>query len=141
MFESCKKKQQQILSAFSHCHDDEEIYSKIVDFGRELPELAPEKKCEEFRIKGCQSTAYLYSYLEGDKVIFEGTADALISAGLIHLLTAVYSGEPPEAILKCEPDYLKTLGLENILTPGRANGLYSMHLRMKQDAIKYIVGR
>ena len=70
---------------------------------------------------------------------FEAEADALISAGLAALLTQVYSGETPETILKCPPTYLDEIGISASLTPNRANGLYSIHLRMKQEALKLLM--
>ena len=76
-----------------------------------------------------------------DKIIFEAESDALISAGLAALLTQVYSGETPEVILKCPPSYIEELGINSSLTPNRASGLYSMHLQMKQEALKLLVER
>lgn len=101
--------------------------------------LAPEYKTPENIVKGCQSTVYLHSYREGDKIFFETEADALISAGLAALLVMVYSGETAETILKCPPTFLDELGITASLTPSRANGLHSMHLRMKQDALKWLL--
>ncbi len=84
---------------------------------------------------------YLHSFLLEDKIFFEPESDALISSGLAALLTQVYSGETPEVVLKCPPTYLDELGISASLTPNRANGLYSIHLRMKQDALKMLVER
>lgn len=135
MYESCRQKQSDV-KAFFH-GTTEERYQQIIRLGRELPPLSPDKRTPENLVKGCQSATYLYSRLEDGKVYFEGTSDALISAGLAALLIKVYSGETPETILKCPPDFLEELGISASLTPNRASGLYSMHLRMKQDALKY----
>ncbi|MBS0656292.1 MAG: SufE family protein, partial [Verrucomicrobia bacterium] len=48
----------------------------------------------------------------------------------------IYSGESPETILKCPPSYIEELGILRQLTPGRANGLASLYLRMKQEAAR-----
>ena len=90
-------------------------------------------------VPGCQSVMYLRSYMEGGAVFFEAESEALISSGLAALLVCVYSGELPEAILKCPPDYLEELGIRTSLTPNRTNGLYHIHLRMRQDALKFLV--
>src|SRR4029077_20554700 len=92
-------------------------------------------------VKGCQSQMYLHSYWSEDKIIFESESDALISSGLASLLVQVYSGETPETILKCSPTYLDEIGISASLTPNRASGLYSMHLRMKQEALRMLVER
>jgi cysteine desulfuration protein SufE len=81
---------------------------------------------------------YLRSFLDGGKMYFEAESDALISFGLAVILMKVYSGESPEVVLTCPPSYLEEIGITASLTPNRANGLYSIHLRMKQDALRAI---
>lgn len=139
MFDSCLAKQNQVKALFSTCRNEEEKYRKIIELGRSLPPLSAACKTPENIVKGCQSTMYLHSYYRNDKVRFEAESDALISSGLAALLVMVYSDEEPEVILKCPPSYLEELGISASLTPSRANGLYSMHLRMKQDALKLLI--
>lgn len=136
MFESCLEKQQQVKNLFASCTSEEKKYEKIIELGRRQLPLPSEDKTPENLVKGCQSTMYLKSKLENGRVYFVADSDALISAGLAAVLLQVYNGETPEAILKCPPTYLEELGISASLTPNRANGLYSIHLRMKQDALK-----
>jgi len=139
MYESCLEKQRKIKEIFLACPSEEAKYEKIIEMGREMPALASEHKKPENLVKGCQSQTYLHTYFSGEKIHFEAESDALISAGLASLLTQVYSGETPEAVIKCPPTYLEELGITASLTPNRASGLYSMHLRMKQEALKVLV--
>ncbi len=141
MFESCLEKQRKIKEVFLACPSEEAKYEKIIELGRQQSPLAPAYKTPENFVKGCQSQMYLHSYWQDDKIMFETESDALISAGLATLLTQVYSGEAPEVILKCPPTYLDELGITASLTPNRASGLYSVHLRMKQEALKMLVER
>jgi cysteine desulfuration protein SufE len=106
MFESCLEKQRKIAAQFQGCDSDKARYEKIIELGRKLPKLAGEHKTPENLVKGCQSLMYLYTRIEGDRLIFEGESDALISAGLAYLMISVYSGETPETILKCPPQLL-----------------------------------
>jgi cysteine desulfuration protein SufE len=137
MFESCLEKQKQIKNLFIQCSSEEQKYQMIIELGRKQSSLSAAAKIPENIVKGCQSTVYLDATLVDGKVIFAAESDALISAGLAAVLLMVYSGETPETILKCPPNYLEELGISASLTPNRANGLYSIHLRMKQDAIKF----
>lgn len=136
MYESCIAKQHEIIKLFSECMSEEQKYQKIIEFGKQLPHLEESDKTPENIVKGCQSIVYLRSRLVGPIVDFAAESDALISAGLAAILIKVYSGETPETIIKCPPEYLEKLGLSASLTPNRANGLYSIHLRMKQEALK-----
>jgi cysteine desulfuration protein SufE len=141
MFENCLEKQRKVKEIFLACPSEEAKYEKIIALGRQQSPLAAADKIPENFVKGCQSQMYLHSYWSGNKIIFETESDALISAGLAMLLTQVYSGETPEVILKCPPTYLDELGISASLTPNRASGLYSIHLRMKQEALKMLVER
>lgn len=137
MWTTCLQKQQQLKTLFSGCLDDESKYQKIIELGRKGKPLDSLFKIPENLVKGCQSTVYLRSYLKEGKVFFETESDALISAGLAALLAMVYSEETPETILQCPPTFLEEIGIAGALTPHRANGLYSIHLRMKQEALAY----
>lgn len=139
MFDSCLEKQQKIKEIFLACPSEEAKYEKIIELGRRQAPLTAAYRIPENLVKGCQSQMYLHSYWSQDKIIFESESDALISAGLAALLIQVYSGETPEAVLKCAPNYLDEIGINASLTPNRASGLYSMHLRMKQEALKMLV--
>jgi cysteine desulfuration protein SufE len=141
MFDSCLKKQRQIKEIFFACSSEDAKYEKLIELGRKQAPLESAYKIPDNLVKGCQSQMYLHSYWSGDKIIFEAESDALISAGLASLLVQVYSGETPEVILKCPPTYLDEIGISASLTPNRASGLYSMHLRMKQEALKLLVER
>lgn len=137
MFESCIEKQHAIKDIFSDCKTIESKYQKIIDLGRTQVHLDPAFKTEENRVLGCQSRMYLQSTFREGRVYFESESDAIISAGLGILLVRVYSGETPETILKCPPNYIDELEIRASLTPGRANGLASIYLRMKQDALRF----
>lgn len=138
-FISCIEKQNQVKSLFTQCQNEEEKYEKIIELGRQRPLLDPAYKIPENIVKGCQSIMYLRSFMQDGKVFFEGESEALISSGLAMILIKVYSGETPETILKCPPAYIEELGISASLTPSRANGLYSIHLRMKQEALKLLL--
>lgn len=135
----CRDKQNQIKNLFSSCTTEEAKYQKIIELGRALPPLDATYKVPENIVKGCQSTVYMRSWMEGDRLHFNAESDALISSGLAAILLNVYDNETPETVLTCPPDYLEELGISASLTPNRANGLYSIHLRMKQEALRFLV--
>lgn len=141
MFESCLEKQKAIIEMFSECRSEEAKYEKIILLGRQLKLFDAQHKTNDNLVAGCQSQVFLYAYWMDDVVMFEVESDALISAGLAALLIIVYSGEKPEVILKCPPTYLEDIGINRSLTPNRASGLYNIHLRMKQEALKMLVER
>lgn len=141
MFTSCLEKQQRIKTLFAECRCAYALYKKIIELGKEQPTLDSCHKTADNLVKGCQSQMYLHSSYQDEKVLFAVESDALISSGLAAILIDVYSGEKPETILTCPPHYLEELGLSASLSPNRASGLYSIHLKMKQDALRLLIAR
>jgi len=138
MSESFQNKVLKIKNVFTSL-SSEERYRSLIEMGRKLSPYPTEWKTQDRIVRGCQSTLYLHAALENGTMTFTATADALISAGLAALLISVYSGETPETILKCPPDFLHELGIISSLSPNRSSGLAHIHLRMKQEAMRTLI--
>ena len=130
------EKQQAIVELFRNLASKDSIYQKIIDLGKLQKNVDASLKTADRLVPGCQSRMYLITRFEDGKIFFETESDALISAGLGMLLTQVYSGESAETVLLHPPSYLDQIGIKESLTPGRANGLASLFLKMKQDALQ-----
>ena len=68
--------------------------------------------------------------LDGER----GEGDAIITKGIISLLTSVYSGRTPEEIAGDDFSFISQIGLKENLSPTRANGLVSMIETIKEAA-------
>jgi cysteine desulfuration protein SufE len=131
-------KVQAVKALFAHTSSPEEVYKVIIDLGKHQTPLSPVEKTDDLLIPNCQSRTYLKTTVRENRLYFQIDSEALISAGLGQLLLMVYNGEPPETFFSNPPTYLKELGIYASLTPGRANGLASMFLRMRQEAAKIL---
>jgi sulfur transfer protein SufE len=136
---TCLEKQEAVKALFSDCANADLKYQKIIELGRQLKPLDDKFKIEKNRVEGCQSIVYLHSELQGGNLFFKASSEALISSGLAFLLVSVYDGETPETIMTCPPRFLDELGISESLTPSRSNGLASIYLRMRQDALSHLV--
>jgi cysteine desulfuration protein SufE len=139
LFSSCNEKQKKVITEFSELASTEEKYQKIITLGKTLSQKDPEIIKPENIVPGCQSLIYLSSFVDNDKIIFKAYSEALFSSGLAALLISIYSGENPLALLQCPPFFIEEIGLQNVISPSRSNGLQSLLLRMKQDALKAVV--
>lgn len=128
-----------IKDSFSTCASREEVYQKIMEWGERLPPFKSEWKTEDALVNGCQSVMHVHAELKNGRIFFAASSDALISAGLAAILLEAYNGKSPEAVLKEPPVFLEELGIPDSLTPGRANGLASLYLKMKQEALKLLL--
>ena len=137
-FESCLQKQDVIKSIFATCLTPEARYEKIIELGRELPPFNPAARTPANLVPGCQSIMYLEAFLNHGRLILNADSEALISKGLAALLIKVYSGETPDTIANCPPSFIKKIGLQIALSPGRSNGLASLYHKMRQEALKHL---
>ena len=134
---SIKEKQQELIDDFAFLSDWEQKYEYIIDLGKELKGLPEEKKKEDILIKGCQSQVWLDAELRDGKIFFLADSDGILPKGIISLLVGVYSGHTAEEILAADFDFISKIGLQEFLSPSRANGLASMIRQIKFYAVAY----
>lgn len=134
---SIKEKQQELIDDFAFLSDWEQKYEYIIDLGKELKGLPEEKKKEDILIKGCQSQVWLDAELRDGKIFFLADSDGILPKGIISLLVGVYSGHTAEEILAADFDFISKIGLQEFLSPSRANGLASMIKQIKFYTVAY----
>jgi cysteine desulfuration protein SufE len=102
-------------------------YTWLMDFGKKSA-IVPERfKLKEFEVPGCQSQTWLVPHFTyEDTIYFTADSAALISKGMVCLLADVFSNSTRSDIASFELKELSGLNLDNLLTSGRRNGVYSM---------------
>lgn len=116
----------------------QEMYEHIIELGKELKSLPASEQTADNIVKGCQSSVWLVSTLDEDGTIhFRGDSDALIVKGLVALVLRVFSGHTPDEILNSELYFIERIGLRNMLSPTRSNGLSAMIKQIKFYALAY----
>ncbi|MBK9284251.1 MAG: SufE family protein [Sphingobacteriaceae bacterium] len=134
---SIQEKENEIIEEFQLFGDNwESKYEHIIDLGRTMPLINPEDKTDDRLIKGCQSRVWLKTEQEGDKLFFKADSEAIITKGLIALIIRVFNGEKMKDIINAKADFIGKIGLQEHLSPTRANGLISMINRMKSEALQ-----
>ncbi|MGL5814835.1 MAG: SufE family protein [Aeromonas sp.] len=114
-----------IRQQFTAAKGWENQYRLIIQLGKLLPALPTEWQQEEFRLKGCESQAWLKGEQSEDgRWHFACDSDARIVRGLIVIVLAALNHRSTEAIQAFDVDgYFAELGLEKHLSPSRGNGL------------------
>lgn len=128
----------EIIDEFAIYEDWMDKYEYIIELGKDLNLIKEENKSDDKLIKGCQSRVWLDSEMEGDKLNFYADSDAIITKGIISLLLRVFSGQKPEDIAKADLRFIKEIGLQEHLSPTRANGLLSMVKQIKLLALQNV---
>jgi cysteine desulfuration protein SufE len=133
-----EQKQQEIIDDFAIYEDWMEKYEYIIELGKDLPLIDASKKTEDRLIEGCQSRVWLDASIENDHLRLTADSDAIITKGIIGLLVKVYDNESPEDIVKSDLRFISEIGLQEHLSPTRANGLASMVKKIKLLALSAI---
>ena len=132
------EKQNSIIEDFSMFEDWMEKYEFIIELGKEVNLIPEQDKSDDLLIEGCQSRVWLKSEVNNGQMYYFADSDAIITKGIISLLIKVMNGETPSTIAKENLFFIEKIGLQEHLSPTRANGLLEMVKRMKMDAIKNI---
>lgn len=129
---------QTIQDDFSLLDEWEDRYRYVIELGEALPPFRDDDRSAANKVPGCVSQVWLTTEQGrgADPVItFKGDSDAHIVRGLVAIMLALFSGKPASEIQQIDAEAtLKTLGLDEHLSPQRANGLRSMVKRIKRDA-------
>ena len=133
-----------IAADFEFLDDWEDRYRYIIELGKELGPFPEEARTEENKVHGCVSQVWLLPEGErneaGEPVLrLMADSDALIVRGLVAILLSMVSGRPAREIVDMDiRNKLESLGLQEHLTPQRANGLMAMIERIKSEARKLL---
>lgn len=127
-----------IRDDFAFLDDWEDRYRYVIELGEALPSFPDAARTDQNKVPGCVSQVWLTTAV-GDgpdpELSFEGDSDAHIVRGLVAIMLALFSGQKASSILKLDAEAtLRELGLNEHLSPQRANGLRSMVKRIKRDA-------
>ncbi len=132
-----QEKQQEIVEAFDFMDDWEQKYEYIIDLGKELEGLPEDKKTDTNLIKGCQSKVWLDASFKDGKLYFKADSDGILPKGIISLLVSIYSGHTTQEILDSDFQFIEQIGLQEFLSPSRANGLMAMTKQLKFYAVAF----
>jgi cysteine desulfuration protein SufE len=127
-----------IRDDFAFLDDWEDRYRYVIELGRELPPYPEAARDDMHKVQGCVSQVWLHT-TRGDGpdpvITFSGDSDAHIVRGLVAIMLALFSGRRASEIVGIDPEEpLREFGLDEHLTPQRANGLRAMIKRIKQEA-------
>ena len=120
------KAQQEIIADFSLFESWLDKYQYLIDLGKSLEPLEETERTDDRLLHGCQSRVWLIIEGNADALTIRANSDAAIVSGLIALLIKVYSGASATQILQSKPEFIDAIGLQQHLSPTRANGLHAM---------------
>lgn len=131
------KIQDTIIEEFEEFEDWMDKYNYLIELSKDIPDIDPKFKTDEYVIKGCQSRVWLNAELVDGKIVFTADSDAIIVKGIIALLIRVMSNQKPQDLMNVDLYFIDRIGLKQNLSPTRSNGLLAMMKQMKLYAIAF----
>tara|TARA_R100000027_G_scaffold61946_3_gene53709 strand:+ start:104 stop:505 length:402 start_codon:yes stop_codon:yes gene_type:complete len=96
----------------------------LIDKAKELEPLPEVLKTEENRIRGCASKLWLIGGVRDDgTMMYQVDGEAHISKGTAKVVTDIVNGEHRSEVANLTVDNFTPLGIKELLTMQRQNGL------------------
>jgi len=106
----------------------------IIELGRKLVPLDDRFKIDSFKIHGCASNLWLVPRFEKDTLILAADADAFITKGTAYMVLDILNGQRYGSIKKIKREDFAPLGMAELLSVQRQNGLGLLITTIKKYA-------
>ncbi|MBL0129211.1 MAG: SufE family protein [Flavobacteriales bacterium] len=132
--------QDEVIDEFLFFKDWQDRYEHLIELGKDLPLIAPERKTDDNLIRGCQSRVWLFAELKDGSIHFSADSDSMITKGIVSLLVRILDMRRPAEVIKislADLYSIERIGLREHLFTTRSNGLVAMLDQMKRYAVAY----
>jgi len=103
----------------------------LVDIAKEVKPLADKHKINQNKIRGCASNLWVVGEMNRyNKMYYEYDADAFITKGTAKLVIELVQQQPKDEIAKLTREDFNALGIKELLTVQRQNGLGNLIARI-----------
>lgn len=95
----------------------------ILDYSKEGHDLDEVYKTDDNIVKGCSSLAWVHKEFRDGKIFLEAEGDSIIAKGMLVMLLAIFNNRTPQEILDFDVNKLLDMGIMELLSPVRQQGL------------------
>lgn len=121
-----------IIEEFQEIEDPMEKFELLFEYAELLEPMPLDEQTDETRVKGCQSEAHVRVDLDEEgRFRLIGDGDSQVVKGFIAITVKGLSGLVPSEVLQVPPDFVKEMGLNQTLSPSRANGFLNMFEKVR----------
>lgn len=126
--------QERIVQEIERAGDPFDQFEYLLAKAAELPEMPDSKKTPDVLVKDCQSQVWLYLHNVDGRPVIEADSDTLMIRGTIQILKDMFDGQPPQAVLDCDVDYIQRTDLAYAFDSKRVAGQVAIVKRIKDFA-------
>ena len=96
----------------------------LIDKAKDMDPLPESAKIDDNRIRGCASKLWIIGGAKEDgTMVYQVDGDAHISKGTAKIVTDIVNGEPKNEVANLTVESFTPLGIKELLTMQRQNGL------------------
>ncbi len=107
----------------------------LIDKAKDMEPLPEAAKTDENRIRGCASKLWVIGGTKEDgTMMYQVDGDAHISKGTAKIVTDIVNGEPNNEVADLTVESFEPLGIKELLTMQRQNGLGELINRITRIA-------
>tara|TARA_Y100001935_G_C17285542_1_gene500132 strand:+ start:1449 stop:1844 length:396 start_codon:yes stop_codon:yes gene_type:complete len=110
--------------------DNENKLQYLIDLAKEVDVLDQKFKTDDNKIFGCASNLWVVAEKSDGKIFYKHDADAFITKGTAKLVIDILNGEKISEVSNLNKDDFKSLGIMELLTAQRQNGLGNLLERL-----------
>ena len=110
--------------------DNENKLQYLIDLAKEVDVLDQKFKTDDNKIFGCASNLWVVAEKSDGKIFYKHDADAFITKGTAKLVIDILNGEKISEVSNLNKDDFKALGVMELLTAQRQNGLGNLLERL-----------
>ena len=101
-------------------------FQYLIEQAKIAKPMKEEYKIKEFQIHGCASKLWVVPEMRQDRLFLTVDSDAFITKGTAAILADIFDGQSCREISLITKEDIAKLGIIEILTPQRQNGLSNM---------------
>ena len=106
--------------------DGEERLMHLIDLAKRPTNLPKELRTEDRKVNGCMSQIWIDVGLQNELVNVYYDSDAMITKGITSVVADCFSGIPVEQAKALTKEDFEELGIKELLSAQRRNGLGSL---------------
>ena len=110
--------------------DNENKLQYLIDLAKDVDVLDQKFKIDDNKIFGCASNLWVVAEKSDGKIFYKHDADAFITKGTAKLVIDILNGEKISEVSNLNKDDFKPLGVMELLTAQRQNGLGNLLERL-----------
>lgn len=126
--------QNKIVARFTEMDDPLFTYELLLDSARRFRPLNEDDRRDEYKVRGCQSQAWLKLSCEGGAFHMEADSDTLVVKGIIALLAEAFEGRQCSDVAQAPVSFLQEARVMDTFDASRRSGIEKIVERIQAFA-------